>query len=103
MELYGKAIDYGSQQAIIDKGIIYLDGIEGVVLPDFDKAIEFLKPYVEKDATVCYLLSCAYNAKCEEENSYSWQQAEMAAENTKRRKKTGILPRCRLLETGCSN
>ncbi len=91
MELYGKAIDYGSQQAIIDKGIIYLDGIEGVVLPDFDKAIEFLKPYVEKDATVCYLLSCAYNGKCEEENSYSWQLAEMAAEYMEKAAEGGLV------------
>lgn len=91
MELYGKAIEHGSLQAIIDKGIIYLNGIEGVVQPNLDGAIESLKPHVEKDAMVCYLLSCAYNGKCEEENSYSWQQAAMAAEYMEKAAEGGLV------------
>ncbi len=91
LELYGQAIDYGNQQAIIDKGIIYITGIEGIVLPDYDKAIEFLKPYVEEDAMVCYLLSCAYNSKCEEENSYSWQLASLAAEYMEKAAEGGLI------------
>ena len=79
LEFNLKAAELGELIGAREAAKIYLTGEEGVVDVDFDKAIELLqKPADDGDMDSCFVLGYALNAKCEMENSYSWELVEKA-------------------------
>lgn len=76
-----QSADLGYTNAVTELASIYIMGKEGVLDPDYDKAISLLQPLLEKgksNGEVCYWMAHALKGKCDMKNAYSWEQASQA-------------------------
>ncbi len=81
INLYTSAAEAGSLGAAVKLARSYITGEEGVVEPDYDKAINLLQPHLESGlGEVDYLMAYAVRGKCDMKNAYSWEQAVQAFE-----------------------
>ncbi len=85
VNLYTSAAEEGSFGAAMKLARIYISGEEGVVKPDYDKAITLLQPHMESGlGEADYLMAYALRCKCDMKDAYSWEQAEQAFEHMKK-------------------
>lgn len=88
--LYKSAAEAGNLGSVMALARCYIAGEEDIVEPDYDKAIELLKPHLESDdGEVDFLMAYAVRCKCDMKNAYSWEQAEQAFEYMKKAAEEG--------------
>ncbi len=78
--LYDKALAGGCEEALYAEVALCMEGEEGVEEPDYDKAIELVRPYAkEGNAWGCFVMAMACDSKCISPNGYSRDLAHTAA------------------------
>lgn len=92
IELYTSAAEAGNLGSVMALARCYIVGEEDLVVPDYDKAIELLKPHLESGlGEVDFLMAYAVRGKCDMKNAYSWEQAVQAFEYMKKAAEEGYV------------
>lgn len=102
IELFTVAAGTGVTLAIYNLAMLYMVGEEGILEPDYDKAIATLQPYLEyNDDQIYYLMALALHCKCGMQNAYNWELASQAFEYMKKAAEAGHVGAMNLLSYWC--
>ncbi len=90
IELYTSAAEKDIKFAIHNLAKLYLVGEDGILEPDYDKALEVLQPYKDcGDSEIDYLMAIVLNNKITIKNAYSWELASQAFDHMKKAAEAG--------------